>query len=415
MSPGAGPVEPVTHPTLGGALLLDYLVDLGSALLSAGCSSYRLEELLTRVAALEGAQADVFAVPTGLFIGIRTPEGQQSLISMVRVKEWKTDLNRLALLDEVLNAVADRQMTIDAARVRLKEIQASPSVWPQWVQWLATMLTSAGTALSLGGNWLDTVLAGAGSLVLRGVMHGLGSRQGARFLENFIGGMVAAAFALIAGLTKRGFSREALVIGIVLPLLPGMVLTTGLAEITHKNLVSGTARLMEAAVTLLSLVFGIALVLGIQGPSATPGDAGAPRWVLVQVLSILAVALAAGIVLGLSKEKLPVALSAGLVVYAMSFITRPMPAAMSSFLMALVLALAANSYARSTLRPSQLLLAPGLLLLVPGSFGFRSLDALLRGNFEAGASQFSEMVMISGALVMGLLVANVVLPSRKIL
>ena len=68
-----------------------------------------------------------------------------------------------------------------------------------------------------------------------------------------------------------------------------------------------------------------------------------------------------------------------------------------------------------TQRPSQLFLLPGLVLLVPGSFGFLSLERFLRGDFVEGAAKGFEMFLIAGALVTGLLVANVVLPARKIL
>jgi CBS domain containing-hemolysin-like protein len=46
-------------------LLLDYLVELGTGLMSAGCPSYRLEELLMVLARHEGFEVDAFAVPTG--------------------------------------------------------------------------------------------------------------------------------------------------------------------------------------------------------------------------------------------------------------------------------------------------------------------------------------------------------------
>lgn len=414
MPPGA--VTDAREP-LPTHLLLDYLVELGSELLSAGCPSYRLEELLTVVARLEGHEADVFAVPTGLFVGLRTPTGTAPAVSMVRVKEWRIDLERLAKLDELLNRVVDRTLSVNDARVELRRLTSAPR-WPVAVQLLAGAGSSAGAAVSFGGGVSDFFIAGVGGLLLRAVLLRTQQEPGLRFLENFLGGAIAAVTAWFATLVWPGHSRDVLVLAVVIPLLPGMVLTTGLAEITFKNLVSGTARLVDAAVTLLSLVFGIALALSFERwTGVRPEPSGVPEqaswwW---QVIAIVVASASFGVSLGLPKEKLRIALASGAVVWSSQLALRTWPASSSAFLSALVLAAAANAYARTTRRPAQLFLLPGLLLLVPGSFGFRSFDALLRGDYTQGASQAVDMFTLAGALVMGLLVANVVVPPRKIL
>jgi uncharacterized membrane protein YjjP (DUF1212 family) len=58
-----------------------------------------------------------------------------------------------------------------------------------------------------------------------------------------------------------------------------------------------------------------------------------------------------------------------------------------------------------------------MMLLVPGSFGFLSLDDFLRGDVVAGAAKGFQMLLVGvgGALVMGVLVSNLVLPARKLL
>ena len=119
-------------------LLLDYLVELGSALMSAGCPAHRLEELIVTVARHEGHVADVFAVPTGLFVGLRTAEGEASLTTMVRVSEWTNDLERLSALDELLNEVADRSLSIPAARQKIRAVLARPVPWSRGVQLVAS-------------------------------------------------------------------------------------------------------------------------------------------------------------------------------------------------------------------------------------------------------------------------------------
>ncbi len=399
-------------------LLLDYLVDLGTALMSVGCPTHRLEELLVVVARHEGHQCDVFAVPTGLFVGMRTPEGETSMTTMVRVQEWTNDLERLTVLDQLVNEVVARTLTIPEARVRIREVLAQPPAWSKPMQLLASAASSAGAAVSFGGSLSDAVLAGLGGLLLRAIMYGLSQEPGVRVLENFIGGLVAALTAWVSTLVWPGHGREVLVLSIIIPLLPGLTLTTGLSELTYRNLVAGTARLMHAAVTLLSLVFGIAVVVALENamalhsPPALPREPGA-WW--VQVLGIFFASFGFGVLLGLPAKKLRISLAAGVLVWGLTALTRPLPGAQSAFLCAFALGLVANVAARLTQRPSQLFLMPGLFLLVPGALSFRSLETLLSGDAIVGISGLADVVLVACALVMGLLVANVALPARKVL
>ncbi len=407
------PLEPLTTH-----LLLDYLVELGTGLMEAGCPSYRLEELLAVLALHEGFEVAAFAVPTGLFVSVKTPQGEAPAMAMVRVRDWRTDLETLALLDEVMNAVVDRKLTVPEARARLRTIHERPPTWPMSMQLLGAFGASGGAAVSFGGGWSDFFLAGAGGIVLRGITHVARNLSGGSFLDNFVGGAVAALVAWVATLLWPSHSREILVLAIIIPLLPGMAVTTGLTELTSKNLVSGTARLMDAGVTLLSLVFGIALVVGFErwvGLTSVPAEPMVPAFWVWQVVAWLAASASFGVLLGMPRRLVPLAMASGFIVWAATTLTLRLPPAGASFIGAVTLGAASNFYARLSKRPAQLFLLPGLLLLVPGAFGFRSLDALLRGDYVSGASQAVDMVLIAAGLVMGLLVANIVLPARKIL
>lgn len=199
-------------------LMLDYLVELGSELLSAGCAAYRLEALLTQVAKEEGLTADVFAVPTGLFIAIRTPTGDAPAVSMVRVGQWQTNLERLAQLDALLNRVVDRSLSVSEARVELK--RQPQSTWSAPAQLVAGAGACAGAAVGLGGGVSDFVLAAMGGLVMRAMLMRTQRQPDLRFLENFIGGAVAALVAWLATATWPSHSRDVLVLATIIPWRP---------------------------------------------------------------------------------------------------------------------------------------------------------------------------------------------------
>ncbi len=398
---------------------LDYLLELGEALLASGCSIWRLEELLTAVARRQGCELEVFAVPTGLFITLQPGGGEAPLMSMVRLSHWGTDLQRLAALDELVNEVADGVESIPEARARIRRLTQAPPAWPTVARLLAGVGVSAGSVVSFGGSsWKDSLLAGVGGGLLSLMLLRTRRRPQLRVLENFLGGLLAGAVALAASLLWPGHAREALVLAIIVPLLPGLTLTTGLLELTHRNLVTGSSRVLYAGVTLLSLAFGIAAMVSLEGfvglaPGA-PLAREAPTW-WGHALALAVTAVSIGVLVGASRRDLPVTIASCALVWACTWAVKPTLSDLSPFAVSFVLAAGANGWARASGRPAQLFLVPGLWLLVPGALGFRGLEALLRGDMALGGAQLSNLLLVSGALVTGVLVANAAVPPQKAL
>ena len=56
---------------------------------------------------------------------------------------------------------------------------------------------------------------------------------------------------------------------------------------------------------------------------------------------------------------------------------------------------------------------PGVLLLVPGSIGYRSLSSLLDQNVIVGVTAAFTMILTAVAIAAGLLVASVLVPTHR--
>lgn len=423
-APGGAPADDGVRPRhLSERLPIDefaeYLLVLGGDLLSWGCPTHRLENVVRVVAGVEGFAAEVFAVPTGLFLSVRPAEGGAALFRMIRVKEWGVNLERLAEADRIFNSVAEHRLSLKDALERLREVERRAAPYPWWLQWLAgAAATGAAAVFFRGGPW-EVLVSAFGGAVL-GLFGPLAARQPQmRLLADFVGGLFAAALAAASTLIRPDLSREVIVLATVIVNIPGMTLTTGLAELATKNLVSGAARLMETMIVFLSILFGIALVVGLGEMAHAPILAAAPRVAMglpVQVIALLIASLAFGVLFNMPRHLLHVAVLSGAVGWLATVLGAAwLPGPLAAFSAALALSLFGNAFARITQRPAQLFLLPGLILLVPGSFGFLSLEEFLRGDFVQGAARGFDMFLIAGALVTGLLVANVVLPAKKIL
>jgi uncharacterized membrane protein YjjP (DUF1212 family) len=398
----------------------DYLLEIGGTLVSYGCPSYRLEEVIRVVAEQEGYTAQGFAMPTGLFLSIRGPSMAEPIARMIRVKEWGTNLERLTEVDAIFNDVAARRSSIEDARARLRALERRPPAYPRALYWPAMALLSGAAAVFFRGSLRDVVAAAATGSVVGLLASALSRDRSARFLVDFVGSLASALCAWAATRARPDLSREVIVLSGVIALVPGMTLTTGLAELAQKNLVSGGGRLMEAFTTFLSILFGVALAVGLEQLTGADGVTHpGPRAALGlgwQVAALVGSSFALAVIFSVPRGLLWTAVCSGAVGYVATALgTRHLPGHVAAFAAALAISLLANALARMTERPAQLFQLPGMMLLVPGSFGFTSLEDFLRGDLLHGAQKGFEMLLIAGALVTGILLANVLLPARKIL
>jgi uncharacterized membrane protein YjjB (DUF3815 family) len=83
------------------------------------------------------------------------------------------------------------------------------------------------------------------------------------------------------------------------------------------------------------------------------------------------------------------------------------------FVAAFTVALASSAFERWRRRPAPVVLVPGILLLVPGSIGYRSMTSLMSGNTVAGIDTAFTMILTAVSLVAGLLIAGVVAPEPR--
>ena len=80
---------------------------------------------------------------------------------------------------------------------------------------------------------------------------------------------------------------------------------------------------------------------------------------------------------------------------------------------AFALGVLGNIYSRWLQRPAQVVVVPAMLLLVPGSLGFRAMSSLLGHQTLTGVETMFIMFVVAIAIVAGLLVANAVVSPRR--
>jgi uncharacterized membrane protein YjjB (DUF3815 family) len=232
-------------------------------------------------------------------------------------------------------------------------------------------------------------------------------------LAAVLAGLIATVAARLAGPLS---AYTALVAGLII-LIPGFSLTIAMIELATRNLVSGTARLVGACGTFLAIGFGVALgtTLGGRLFGAPAPHLPAPLPEATLWIALVLAPLGFTVLLKAEPRDAPWVVAAGVVGFlgarAGAWLLGP---ELGAFVGALAVGMAGNGYARLLDRPSAVTVVPGILLLVPGSLGFRSLSSLLDQQTLLGVETAFRMTLVAISLVTGLLFANLVVPPRRL-
>ncbi len=401
----AQPTHPAGQPE-------EFLLELAQALHVYGIPSHRLEETLCSVAAELGLEAQFLVTPTSIITSV----GDQQ--RLLRVDQGETHLERLTDLDRIMKDVRSGEMSVGDATALIRGFADRPPRYGPFTTVLAFTLASGTAALFFGGGWRESL----GAAVIGGVIGCItviaGGRTRLERLVPVVAGLVAAVGGhLFATQLEPMFAFVATLAGLII-LIPGLTLTIAMSELAHHHLVSGTARLMGASITFLQLGFGAALgwkltpFLGADHVGATQPE-GLPSWVQWAALPLIAATFT---VLFRAHPRDYVRILIGAFVgFAVARVgSDAMGPEVGMALGAWALGCVSTLLARASGGPAAVPLLPGLLLLVPGSLGLRSLQAFVGSDIPLGIESAFLMMILAISLVTGLFLANLTLRPRPI-
>lgn len=390
-----------------------FILRLGRALHTYGYAAHRLEESLAAVAHQIGIEAQFFSTPTAISAAFGPQDDQRTFL--IRIEPGDQDLGKLAQVDRVILDVLAKRLTPAEGSNRVEAIVALPPRYGHLVTTLAFGIASAAAARFLGGGLVEIGMGGVVGLVTGLLAVGVTFVPSTgRIFET----TAAFAAAFLTAAASVLIVPQSVFIGTLaglIVLIPGFTLTVALTELATRHLASGTARLASAMILFLGITFGVALggkvASLLVGVPLIVEPAALPLWTELAALAIAPFGLAV-LLRAEPKDWIWVA-AAGWLAYGGArvggMILGP---ELGAFVGALLVGTASNLYALIRDRPSQIPLAPGILLLVPGSLGFRSLASLLDRQVIGGVEAAFTMVLTAVALVAGLLLATILIPRR---
>ena len=400
-----------------------FVAELATRLHAYGTTSQRLEGAVMGVAQRLGLECEVWSNPTGIILSFADPvRGQQNGITRVlRLAPGDQNLGRLAATDAIAEDVLAGRMDPVAGLAALKALDRPPSRRSQALNAFSFGLSAAAVAALLGAGWPGIATAGLIGIVI-GVMFVLGAGR-PRLSEALeaIAALVATLLAAAVATWVAPLSLNTVIISSLIVLMPGLMLTNAVSELSSQHLMSGTARFAGAMMILMKLTFGTVAAMQIVGLLGwVPQEAAAvPLMPMEALLALLVAAYAFAVLFQASARDYPLVMVAVLLGYALTRLGGEVLGLASdnfaggAFFAGMGVAAISNVYGRWRNRPGALIRVPGIILLVPGSVGFRSLNFVMERDVWLGLDTAFVLLSALIAIVAGLLFGNLIVPSRR--
>lgn len=243
--------------------LLNISMTAGLLLIRNGAEIYRAEDTIERMisSAENMREVDVFALSSALFV---SAEFEDETITMF--KDVETDGIHLARID-ALNTFSRHfvsgDISLNQARNELLDISKLPKRSFEETMFF-TGLCSASFAIMFGGNWYDFSYTFFVGFILNYCLRLMAKHQISFFPEAFLGTLVVSSLALIGSINFELLHIDMIIIGGIMPLVPGMAITNSFRDIISGDYVSGLIGITRGIFVALAIALGVGVILNFQ-------------------------------------------------------------------------------------------------------------------------------------------------------
>lgn len=242
-------------------LLVDTALLAGQIMLKSGAETYRVEDTICRILHTSGLEtAETFATVTGLFVTLADPS-IDAITKITRVSEKQTNLSQVYDVNGVSRRLCSGVITVEEAYQELLQINDKKE-YPSSMVYIGIIMTSSFFTLLLGGGILASTLSALNGIWIVACRH-IAARVK---LNNFITDMlasfiIAVATLLYAQLLNNSVIVEIIIVGSIMPLVPGVAITNAIRDTLQGDYLSGGSRAIEAFVIAACIAVGIGVGL----------------------------------------------------------------------------------------------------------------------------------------------------------
>ena len=238
-------------------LLADMTVQIGYELAVAGAETYRVEETMRRVIEAYGTEGQAFAIPNCVAVSFVTPN-TKPLTIMKRVCYHGNDLERIEKLNALSRRICAEVPDPETAQRWLKETTAAVRSYAVWIYYLGNFMAAAGFCCVFGGTVRDWLWAGLSGLIIGFVTRCMDRLEVNPFFSTIAASFLMALPAYVAAGLGWLDCVAVVIIGALMLLVPGLLITNSMRDIIYGDTNSGVNRIVQVLLSALAIAMGTA-------------------------------------------------------------------------------------------------------------------------------------------------------------
>ena len=237
--------------------------EAGKILLGSGAEIFRVEETMLRIAEACGIEnMETYIIANGVFATSES-SGEPLRVAINHVGSISTDLGKIEAVNELSRELVAGTCSLSEAERRLTDIRRMHG-YSLPVLLLGYLLGAGCFCYILGGSLKDSLGACAIGLLL-GLYMKITSRPSfTQPLQTITASMLVTVAALAVSSAMPFLSLDHMIIGGLIPLVPGVSFTNSVRDFIEHDYVSGLIRLMDALLIVICMAAGAAAVWGIK-------------------------------------------------------------------------------------------------------------------------------------------------------
>ena len=392
--------------------LLDLATDLGYELAMSGAETFRVEESITRILRSYDIEAEVFAIPNCLHISIEPVIGRP-LTRMRRIGGHGNDLDAVEKLSGLSRRICRERPAPEIAAQWLKETLAQKKTYSFPLYMLGNLMGSAGFCFLFGGSWIDAICAGVCGLLVGVITYFMDKWGSNQLFRTIFSALPMALLAYALGRLGIAGNVDAVNIGAMMLLVPGLLFTNAMRDIIFGDTNSGVNRIVQVLLIAVGIALGTAaawnVAAGFWGApiEGVPIDYSLPELCLPVFVACIGFSILFNIHgFGMTLCALGGVLSWAIYFLALQFGGNDIAA---FFWATLAASLYSEIMARIRKYPAISYLVVSIFPLIPGAGVYYTMNHAIQGRMDAFASQGMHTAAIAGVIAVGILLVSTIL------